>query len=284
MRQPVSEYEEHDDGFGLMGEQRAPDDYAPPRDRRLPALLLSVLVMAVFAGGLWFAYVQGTRHNAPTGVKGEAIPVLRADQQPTKVKPDQPGGMTIPDQNVSIYNEKPGGGTRLEKLLPPPEKPLPRPTPPPVEAPSSTIAGAPPPPPVAAPSAADSAGAPAPAQGGAPAIVAPTGSKPAAQGKTPAAANPAAAVPAPTAASLPGRIQVRLGSLRSPEAAKEEWTRLKHEHADLLGNLSAVAVRTDLGEKGIYYRIEAGPFADTAAAEKLCGEMKRRNLGCILAR
>jgi hypothetical protein len=45
-----------------------------------------------------------------------------------------------------------------------------------------------------------------------------------------------------------------------------------------------VAVRTDLGDQGIYYRIQAGSFGDAAAAEKLCGELKRRKLGCILAR
>jgi len=45
-----------------------------------------------------------------------------------------------------------------------------------------------------------------------------------------------------------------------------------------------VAIRTDLGDKGTYYRVEAGPFADAAAAERLCGELKRRKLGCILAR
>jgi hypothetical protein len=77
---------------------------------------------------------------------------------------------------------------------------------------------------------------------------------------------------------------VRLGSLRSPEAARDEWARLKRENPDLLGKLTAVAVRTDLGNQGIYYRIQAGSFGDAAAAEKLCGDLKRRKLGCILAR
>ena len=55
-----------------------------------------------------------------------------------------------------------------------------------------------------------------------------------------------------------GTVQVRLGSLRSPEAAREEWQRLKRENADLLGNLRANAVSVDLGEKGIWYRIHGG--------------------------
>src|SRR6266568_4761362 len=124
MRQTYSEYRDHDEGIGLVGEERA-DEYSRP-DRRLPAMLLTVVAMAVFAGGLWFAYVQGTRHPAVTA-PGDAVPLIRADERPTKVKPDQPGGMTIPDQNVSLYNEK--GGAPVEKLLPAAEQPLPRPAP-----------------------------------------------------------------------------------------------------------------------------------------------------------
>ena len=61
MRQHAfGEYDDREDGYGLVGEERA--DELPPRDRRLPMLLLSVFAMALFAGGLWFAYVQGTRH------------------------------------------------------------------------------------------------------------------------------------------------------------------------------------------------------------------------------
>ena len=82
----------------------------------------------------------------------------------------------------------------------------------------------------------------------------------------------------------PAASQVQLASVRSPEAAREEWDRLKRENPDLLGKLTAIPVRADLGDKGVYYRIQAGPFADAAAAERICGELKRRNIGCILAR
>jgi len=125
MRQTFSEYHDPDEHLGLVGEDRA-DEYARP-DRRLPMMLLTVAAMALFAGGLWFAYVQGTRHPVMS-VPGDAVPLIRADERPTKVKPDQPGGMAIPDQNVSLYNEKPGGAP-VEKLLPAPEQPMPRPAP-----------------------------------------------------------------------------------------------------------------------------------------------------------
>jgi hypothetical protein len=41
-------------------------------------------------------------------------------------------------------------------------------------------------------------------------------------------------------------------------------------------------VRADLGAKGTYYRIEAGPLANKAAAARLCGELKQHRLGCSL--
>src|SRR5229473_1390745 len=125
MRQTFSEYHDPDEHLGLVGEDRA-DEYARP-DRRLPMMLLTVAAMALFAGGLWFAYVQGTRHPA-VSAPADAVPLIRADERPTKVKPDQPGGMAIPDQNVSLYNEKPGGAP-VEKLLPAAEQPIPRPAP-----------------------------------------------------------------------------------------------------------------------------------------------------------
>src|SRR5579862_4220503 len=125
MRQTYSEYDDRDEGIGLVGEDRA-DEFSRP-DRRLPTMLLTVFAMALFAGGLWFAYVEGTRHAAVTA-PGDAVPLIRADEHPAKVKPDQPGGMAIPDQNVSLYNEKPGTAP-VEKLLPAAEQPMPRPTP-----------------------------------------------------------------------------------------------------------------------------------------------------------
>lgn len=278
MSQPYSDYDERDDGFRLAGEERA--EATPPRDRRMPMLFLTLVVMALFAGGLYFAYVEGTRHAAAPGAararsaQGDgSVPLIRADEQPTKIRPDNPGGMKIPDQNVSLYNEK-QGGPPVENLLPAPEQPMPRPAAPPP----------PPPPSVAAtPAPAAPAAPPAVAAAPAPAPVAAAPAPPPAEPKNPPAPQKrvAAAEPQP---ERTGSVRLRLGSVRTPEAARAEWARLKRDNSDLLGKLTAVAVRTDLGDKGIYYRIEAGSFGDAAAAEKLCGELKRRNLGCLLAR
>ncbi len=273
MRQTWSEYSDRDEGPELVGEDRT-DEFARP-DRRLPAVVLTVLAMALFAGGLYFAYVQGTRHPAASA-PGGAVPLIRADDSPTKVKPAQPGGMNIPDQNVSLYNEQPGGPP-VEKLLPTPEQPMARPAP----APQPAAAPAPPTEPAApATTRAETPPATAPKATPPPAKMA---AKPAPKPSMDALVKEAALAPQPSA----GRgspVQLQLDSVRTPEAAREDWARLKRENPDLLGRLTAVAVRTDLGDKGIYYRVLAGSFGDAAAAAKLCGELKRRNLGCVVAR
>jgi cell division septation protein DedD len=248
----------------LYGDTR--DEEPPPRPRRVLATALALLVMGLFGGGLWFAYLQGTRH-AGGDAASASIPLIRADERPTKVKPERPGGMEIPDRDKLIYNP-----TRpvVERLLPPPEKPLPRLAPPPPApspqreqppaAASSTPASPPAPPPAAIPQAQQSAAAP--------------------PGKTP----PAQAAPPKTAATGAAGTRLQLGSMRSEDAARQEWERIKRKNADLLGTLSATPIRADLGDKGIYYRIQTGPVADQAAAERICSELKQRSVGCLIAR
>jgi hypothetical protein len=266
MRQHLGGYEEGGEPLGLVGDERL-DEFVRPR-RRLPAALLTAVVMAVFAGGLWFLY-QGGRHTAGTG-PGDAVPLIRADERPIKIKPDQPGGMAVPDQNVSIYNEKPGTPP-VEKLLPPPEQPMPRPVAP--KEPAATAG------PIAFPPTA-TALPPAPAAASAPQQQAAATPAPKAAAKPEVKATPVAA-PAKSVAAGPVRLQ--LAALRSPEAAKEEWGRLKREHPELLGKLTAVAVRADLGDKGVWYRVQTQEFADAAAADRLCADLKKQKVGCSLA-
>jgi hypothetical protein len=236
-----------------------PGEAARPRGRGVLISALALGVMVVFAAGLWFAYVQGTRH-APGG-EGD-VPLIRADEHPTKMKPEQAGGMDIPDRDMLIYQQ---AHPAVERLLPPPETPLPRPTPPPVAAAT--------PPEPAAPGLPAAAPAPESAASQQAAATAPP--------PAPAAAKPAAAKPAPAAA---GGIRLQFGALRSEDVAQREWQKIKHANADLVGQLSATVVRADLADKGVLYRIQTTPIADPISAALLCDELKRRNVGCVIAR
>jgi cell division septation protein DedD len=99
-----------------------------------------------------------------------------------------------------------------------------------------------------------------------------------------AALPPPVAAP-PAAASPAGKgYRLQLGSVRTPDAAAEEWKRLKLQNADMLGKLAFAPERVDLGARGIFYRIQAGPLGDEAAAERTCAALKRRGVECLLVK
>ena len=261
-----------------------PEDEAPPRPRRVLAAGAALLVMGLFAGGLWLAYAAGLRHAGETG-NGSDIPLIRADTRPMKVKPANPGGMVIPDRNMLIYDE---GQPAVEHLLPAPEQPMARPSPP---APQPRAA---PPQPVPVDAVAPTEPALAPTAATAGTAIAPMpvrpdradqrAEKPAGLRRASAGAaarEPVLAEAAPVRA-VPVRLQ--LGSVRSEVSAREEWDRIRRDNPDLLGNLSGFAIRTDLGDRGVYFRIETGPVANAERADRICGELRRRHLGCIIVR
>jgi hypothetical protein len=236
-----------------------PREEARPRFRGLVASLVALIVIGVFAGGLWFAYQQGIKHGGV--ITGAAdIPLIRADERPTKVKPEKPGGMEVPDRDKLIYTQK---RAAVEHLLPPPEKPMPRPT-----APSAAA----PPDPLQPPPVHTGAGATNPALQAQPQQLA---------GKPPLKADVAATAAAKPVAQKTGGARIQLASVRSEEAARQEWDRIRRANPDLLGSISATPVRADLGDRGVFYRLQTAPIADS---ERICGELKRRNIGCIIAR
>lgn len=229
------------------------DQVARPRFRTLAVGLAALIVMTVFAGGLWFAYRQGLRHGG--AISGAVdVPLIRADERPIKVKPEKPGGMEVPDRDKLIYTQK---RATVEHLLPPPEKPIPRLL--------ATPAGLHPEPGQPASGAAAPAGTAAATQSQPPGKPLPTAP---ASPKSPSAQKTAAA-------------RIQLASVHSEQAARQEWERIKRANPDLLASISAAPVRTDLGDKGVAYRLQTAPIAD---ADRICGELKRRNFGCLVAR
>lgn len=283
-----------------------PERRTTRRGRRLLAIAVAVIAFGGFAGLIYYAYSKG-REAGSSGI----APIIRAGDGPTKVRPDQPGGMQVPDQDKEVYSrigpEQGSGGQRVENLLPPPEQPLPRtalrqvPEPPPgAMLGPATAPPLPPPPPIAGvgtPQGLDTgpAATPSPAPPAASAPPAPPAppQAPAARATPPskAAAPPRAASPAPqrppqTAAIAPaaGSYRVQLVALRSEEAALAEWDKLKKANPDLFNGLNPNVVRVDLGAKGVYYRLQVGPLAGEPQATDLCEKAKSRKLGCIVVR
>jgi len=116
MQQHLGGYNEREDPVGLIGDDRL-DEFAAPR-RRWPAAVLTAIVMALFAGGLWFFYHQGARQSVVSGPGGE-VPLIRADDRPMKIKPDQPGAernrrSAASCRRSSGRRTRPAGAERVE--------------------------------------------------------------------------------------------------------------------------------------------------------------------------
>jgi hypothetical protein len=77
---------------------------------------------------------------------------------------------------------------------------------------------------------------------------------------------------------------VQVAALRSPSEAEAEWRRLKGTHGELLADLPLNLQKTDLPDKGIYYRLRSGPFVDADTPKQLCEVLQARDQACIVVR
>ena len=278
----------------------APDRLArlTRRRGRLLTLMVSLAALASFGGVIYW----GHEKDIKSGGEG-IIPLIRADDKPVKVKPDSPGGLVVPDQDKTVYNSISPGSvpTGPEKLLPPPPVPQIPPAVPPQAMPT-VPAPATPPSDAAAPAAPPAAVPPANAQANAPALPPAVPVAPAAP-----AAPPVAAAPAPTAPTIPAPAtltapaaaapnqsiaslidnisgyRIQLASVRSEEQAQATWARMQKSNGDVLSSLTMRAVKVDLGDRGIYYRVQAGPL-DEGGAQSACSKLKSRSVDCIVVK
>jgi cell division septation protein DedD len=81
-----------------------------------------------------------------------------------------------------------------------------------------------------------------------------------------------------------GVYSVQLASESNETAALAAWQRKKLASSDLLGNLTPVVTRADLGAKGVRFRLKAGPLPDEAAAIALCAALAEHHVGCMVVR
>lgn len=238
--------------------------------RSRPRVLLLAGVVGVLAFVAAVALVG-------TGERAEReVPLIVADTAPFRVRPADPGGMQVPNQDQLVYQRMAGApvappGRRIEVLLPPPEAPLPVPRPAPPPAPDPAPALAAPAEPPAAPASPPPRPAPAEAAPGLPLPPPPPAV---------AAAQPAAPAPAaPRRAD--GLVQVQLAAVGSEAAAQPEWNRLRARMPDLLGDHALVVSRGERDGQP-FWRVRTGGFADVAAARGFCDQVRARGFTCFV--
>lgn len=256
------------------------------RLRRWFSTLSTLTALGLFAGLIWYAYNWGTGE-----IEEAQLPIVRASAEPEKEAPAERGGLKVPYQNALVLNGSEGAA--VERIVPPPEEPLPLTAPAPAESAPATAAEAPP-----AEAGEDAIGqmiqmaeldsvasdAPEAAEPGAQDAL--PEAKPEAVAEAQAAQTQVAeAQPSQTQTAQVGQVsgfKVQLASLQDPEGAQQEWKRLQGLHPELLGNLAMQTQKVEIEGRGTFYRIQAGPLPSRETADDLCALLKGRDQPCIV--
>jgi len=280
---------------------------------RLPLLLvIGLLVVAAFGGVVWLAYTQGVQRG-----RADAPRMLVAAAGPVKEVPANPGGTATPYTGLKIYQQPAPPEDQDTESAPQPPTPkaaaVPAPAPVKVaETPTAPVhaetkvaqtqpvtQSAPPPvatkPPRALhPVTSDSIPALKPATlPPVPPKAAQAQSAPKATPKpTPKAVEAHALKPAkpvavastePTAAHTGGSTALQIGAYKSEDEASAAWKSFVHRHSMASAYQSDIR-KVDLGDKGVWYRLRLGSFADKSAAVAFCDKLKGDGGNCFLAR
>jgi cell division protein FtsN len=88
-------------------------------------------------------------------------------------------------------------------------------------------------------------------------------------------------VAAPTQA---GGFMAQLGAFPTRAAAESAWARLKASHPDVLGQQSVRFEAVDLGGRGVWTRVQAGPFPARDQAVAICSGIGAPERWCVVAR
>jgi hypothetical protein len=113
--------------------------------------------------------------------------------------------------------------------------------------------------------------------------VTPPPDRPRQYAETPPERNPDRTPRTPPARAGAWQYWLQLVSHRDEAMSRTELQRIQGSVGALLANVGNRIQRADLGTRGIYYRVQVGPFASATEAGQLCAQLKARQIDCFLA-
>lgn len=197
--------------------------------------------------------------------------VVKAIDGAIKVKPADPGGMTVPHQDLLVIDLLKSGGAdtgEVETLQPRASAP----EPPPISAGKTDSAAADP-----APDSATSAAPDAPdsASENVAAIQKETDKAPSVKPVTKPATQPA------IKQSDGPVFVIQLAAFRNDDKAKEIASLLSEKHSSRLQGVRLQTMRLDTGSNGVFFRVVSAPMS-RAEAEHTCAKLRRAGQDCFL--
>ncbi len=233
-----------------------------------------LLVVGLVAWAVW-----------PNGQKTseDAVPVVRADEAEYKVSPDEPGGMPIPNKDSTVFetmDKAQSGDGKVENLLEDSEQPMKKEEV--FNAPSAA----------AAPDEADNTPEPSPVAADEKAVepvvtpkIETKKAEPKVEPKKESIIDTLkkeAGTDKPKATAAKGNVYIQLAAVKSEADAKTKWAKLQSMYPSLK-SMSLHVQKADLGAKGVFYRVQAGPVSADAATSA-CSKIKSAKGDCIIAK
>ena len=217
----------------------------------------STRLLFMAAAGLGLVLVVGMGVWSFSGHRVAGVPVIEADARPLRVKPENPGGMTVVGASDNVMSGHGDGAGEARDLAPEAERPDPQA----LRAQRQVASVAPPVTAAVAP----------------PTVTALVPSEPAvAPVAAPIVAAPTLAPPIAT-----GTTMVQIAAVDAEALAMPEWQRLARKAPELLGERKPNIVRTEKDGK-TFWRLRTGGFADTASATEFCRKVRVKGVGCTI--
>ncbi|MEM7121210.1 MAG: SPOR domain-containing protein [Pseudomonadota bacterium] len=301
--EPIDEVYEDDDG----------------ERRRIPFKVLAAvaIIAAIGAGALGAAMFLGVTETAREPVD---VPLMTADPTPYRERPEDPGGLEVPYQDIEVLeamDEDEAGGENFEVLLPDPEEPMApsevaeaetiEPEIPVIDIEDTTAGGdiviedtqgelvgtdteaqtvdiasslPVPPLPPAAPAKPGVATGSVTTQETTEPSSTDTGGELSFDDVAASLGGDGAQASAPSASAV-GGTKIQIASFGSEAKAMEAWTSLQARFRDILGAYQPVIDEAVLSN-GTFYRLQVGPFASDTEARSVCDSLKVRQVECII--
>ena len=267
---------DEDEGFfdSLMQKRREASVPMPQSMSKLLKIIVGLAVVIVLTFITWAVWPDGN------GQSDESVPIVRADTNDFKVEPEDRGGMTIPNKDSTIFEAmepSPALEKKVESLLEDTEQPMKKED---IFVEGGMIEN------------------PIEEVSNLPSETIKPNSEPVVEEKpdpTPVAvieekkADIISTLKKEAGTDKPkekpvakGNSYIQLASVKSDADAKAKWSQLKSKY-NSLKSLNLRINRADLGAKGIFYRVQAGPMA-LADATSTCSKIKSAGGDCLVVK